>query len=82
LQTEWNHGVGFEIELYLAPPLKGRPWWSLWTQVLERNPDYPSEHIYPGVPTGYLKAFKDDDVNTGGLKGSDAKYKDLPKYLF
>lgn len=57
---EWDHGTGFHIDLYLAPPNSKRHWWSLWSQTYEQNTSEGMRNLYPGVPIGYIAAAASD----------------------
>lgn len=63
-------GMGYwaDVRLELAPPVRGRPWWSIYSFVHEESWDGP-KHNYAGVPIAYLEAT-DSDSQT-----------DIAKYL-
>lgn len=57
-------GMGYyvDVALYLAPPLKQRPWWSVWASATESSLDCGT-HRYASTPVGYINA-EDDDIET------------------
>ena len=61
---EWDYGTEFHIDLYLAPPNRTRPWWSLWSQTFEINSCEGQQLLYAGVPVGYIKAERGDSEST------------------
>ena len=60
-------GCHLEVDLDLAPPVRGRNWWSIWSSVTEESFDGPT-HRYARVPIAFIRAFDED------MTGDVAKY--------
>jgi hypothetical protein len=63
-------GCHIEASLDLAPPVRGRNWWSIWSSVREQQyacGGMPT-HRYARVPIAFIRAFDED------MTGDVAKY--------
>ena len=60
LMENEGQGYSYDVSLYLAPPGRGRPWWSVWSFVSEETWE-GQRNDYEEVPLGFLR-YVDGDL--------------------
>lgn len=58
-------GCHLTVRLDIAPPVRGRPWWTIWSFTHEDSFDGP-RHTYHSQASAFLSADLDDQLETVG----------------